>query len=100
MHIEFKFAGKNQYIFRKREDIIDLLAYAGGIFAGLTPVAYLLLLFYNKHKQELLIAESTIKEDSFGQPISSYTYNYLTFLKYTVFLLLTEVFSLNLKWQK
>ena len=62
------------------------------------PVASLLVIFYNRQFYELKVARITLKNESEESPISEHNYHYFKFLKYTVYVFLTEVLCFKLNW--
>ena len=65
----------------------------------LSSLFFIVVLFYNKHKHELKVAESILRNDSDENSTKDIHYSYLTFLKYALYSLLTDTLGVNIVWE-
>ena len=86
------------YIERTVQGFAEVLAYGGGIFSAILPAFFLLLFIYNRHFYELKISEVLFRHDSKENTIKNISYSYFHFLKYLVYLLLTDILCFKIDW--
>ena len=77
--------------------LVDAFSFAGGLFGAIIPFVAIFMEFYNKQHYELKVAEVVLRFDKERNLIASHEYSFWMFVKYTTFLLLTDVFCFECK---
>lgn len=79
--------------------IDQIISDVGGLLAIILAVFFWFLISYNKYRYEIKVAEGAFNYDKDGKRIKESSFNFWTYIKYTVYLWIRRIFRCRLKWK-